>query len=560
MAAAAVVAVPGGGRADAAPAQDAAPDLRFSQTEFELHPRAVVWNRHNEAKSKNAFGSDGLPTLPRAHFARVEVNRAETVNGVVYAVEELPDKSDHRVCYRFNSNDCFDLEFGVRDNSGWLFTRVDGYCPNCASQYMEDFEEQRVQLSAKDAGSALKVYREVLVKPPADSPDCADFPDKDVDRYTCLFLRETLPAAPPATTSAMRDSLPGLVQPTDNYSLVFAEEFNGTAEKDPKACYNGMATLDRSIWNFPDHCQRAYPTSSSGAPVPCVNVEDGHFYMSRTSWCGGGMETEGSFQYQYGYLEVKYTVNIRDRKDLPPWYHNYAFFVGHAGLPSLNEFPEYNVALNSYEDMSKYVETEIDVFEFIPRDKMDIFHQYGNFYNTVKSLDGAPRRSVKAFFYCIPRPRYGWYGNVGLFFSPASCNKPTKTVTVTKGVEWTPRGYRTFMKVDGVHDEFQVLQASNIATEIEGARKIDGKVVYYGPRRRYTRGFFEGTGDDILEQIAIGHRPASLWLNAWGHPTCDAGEEPPCAKSADIKTKMQIDYIRIFQPANRYTDMEPVYK
>ena len=54
--------------------------------------------------------------------------------------------------------------------------------------------------------------------------------------------------------------------------------------------------------------------------------------------------------------------------------------------------------------------------------------------------------------------------------------------------------------------------------------------------------------------------PLGLWLDTWGYEKCDPGEFAPCDRYPEIKTKMEIDYIRIWQPENRYTDMEPVYR
>ena len=97
---------------------------------------------------------------------------------------------------------------------------------------------------------------------------------------------ETLPAEPPVTTDALRKGLPNLVQPKENYNLIFAEEFNGNEGEEPAeaGCRNGLATLDSSIWNYHDRCLEAYPDPNG---VACANVEDGHFYLAMTSWCRG---------------------------------------------------------------------------------------------------------------------------------------------------------------------------------------------------------------------------------------------------------------------------------
>ena len=60
------------------------------------------------------------------------------------------------------------------------------------------------------------------------------------------------------------------------------------------------------------------------------------------------------------------------------------------------------------------------------------------------------------------------------------------------------------------------------------------------------------TDDDpvVFEQVAVSHVPFSLGHTTWGYPP----------RSNDkVLSKFKIHYIRVFQPANLYTDMEPVY-
>ena len=65
--------------------------------------------------------------------------------------------------------------------------------------------------------------------------------------------------------------------------------------------------------------------------------------------------------------------------------------------------------------------------------------------------------------------------------------------------------------------------------------------------------FFElqtdGDSDSVLVKLGISHIPLEFEALAWGYPT-----------SARIQTKLKIDYIRVFQPVDRYADMEPVYQ
>ena len=71
--------------------------------------------------------------------------------------------------------------------------------------------------------------------------------------------------------------------------------------------------------------------------------------------------------------------------------------------------------------------------------------------------------------------------------------------------------------------------------------------------------FFEflepGDPESVLMQFAIAHSPLSVHFGAWGgfgdHET--AGVER-------TTVRMKIDYVRVFQPRDRYADMEPVYE
>ena len=64
--------------------------------------------------------------------------------------------------------------------------------------------------------------------------------------------------------------------------------------------------------------------------------------------------------------------------------------------------------------------------------------------------------------------------------------------------------------------------------------------------------FFEKTdeepADSYLVNYAVGHAPLPVHIGAWGNN--ESTSPPP---------KMKIDYIRIFQPGDRYSDMEPIY-
>ena len=530
---------------------ESAPTLGFTQTEYFLHPRAFIWYDDTPRKRQLEFAT-ALPTMPVALFDQVVVEAgSETASDVKYAVEGLPDKSLHQFCGPVPTvRKCIDLGIGVGEKTGYLFAKVDEPCKTCGAHYTNDYPTQRMELSVsgKEDASGLKVYREVLVNRPDSAPDCSDFPHKDVDRYTCLFLHEMLPAELPATTAALRDGLPNLVQPKANYDLIFAEEFNGNLgqELPTDRCHNGLATLDRDLWSHHDRCPEANPDTQEA----CHNIEDGYFYMARTAICRGQMDTEGFFEYKYGYLEVKYRVNFKNGNQ---GFSNHALVVGNAGSPGRIEVQNYKVPMNGYEDLSKYIETELDIFEWNPADQSDVSGQYRNWFRTVKSRDAAPAYSQKAYYFCKeptdPRP------HAIKFMDSAFCAQ--SHVTLTKGFEWTPRGYRFFLKVDGAHDDFITISKED--TRIQVARVSgSGDNVRYGNVRTVSAStrdaFFEFLNPtdpgSILEQLDISHRPLALFLSSHGGPP----------SNRDIRTKVEVDYIRVYQPKDRYMGMEPVYK
>ena len=538
------------------------PPLGFTQTEYFLHPRTfIAYDNMPKARSVKFWRS--APTMPVVFFDQVVVEAgSETAPDVKYAVEALPDKSTHQFCADPPTpENCLDLGIAVGEDNGFLFAKVDEPCQTCGAHYTDDYPTQRMELSvspSRDPG--LKVYREVLVKRPETSSDCSDFPDKNVDRYTCLFLGERLPAEPPPTTDTLREALPtNLIQPKENYSLIFAEEFNGNVGQDlpTDRCFEGLETLDGDLWNWYPHCPLAYDE------VPCVNIQNGHYRMSQTSWCGGFTDTNGAFDFKYGYLEVKYRVDIGATH---PFWHNLALHIGDAGSPGRTEWQNYNVPRSKFEHRMKYVETEIDVFEHFGMEKFDTYHQYGNWAGPLKVPDAAPRQALKRNYYCgahvEPNRR-----DYAVQFRPPSCRQ--NEIRVTKGVEWTPRGYRTFLKVEGLHDEFMVLPKKNIQLNLRKVN-LSGNTVTWGvlhrPTGRDRDYFFEhvehGNADTVLEQISVAHTPASLWLSAYGGggSLCSGGRVQPCDQFTDIVTQLEVDYIRIFQPTNRYADMEPVYK
>ena len=527
------------GRGISAAVNSDAPALGFTARKYSLNSVMAIFQIDSRHGDDFSWTIDNPPSRRDRYFGRATVERSEESNSsVLFKVEDLPDKST------YTDRSGSDVEIGAREKSGLLYL----FSGSGGIHYVNDFTTQRLELSATD--SALKVYREILVEPSERVPDCSDYPEQNLDRYMCLFQGEILPPTPPPSTSeALRNALPSkLVQPKENFELVFAEEFDGATGKRPSShCQGGLANLDEDKWSFDnDWCDDV-----DAEDVPCEGMEDGHYYMSRTSVCDPGMETRGKFTYKYGYLETKYTVNLDEAYD-----QNMAFVIGNhrKSMKTVNQ--KYGVQVNNYEDFTRFIEMEIDLFEYFPGRQREIAHRFINYHPYVFNAHTEPRLTTKWTRYCDYTPSTTAQLD---FLTEEECAQRNE-LTVTKGLEWTPRGYRMFVKVDGAHDDFIVVRKSSTTVYHRPARTTGGQttfgnlIQYRGSQKDQFFEFVDDADpDSVLEQVAISHMPLEIWTDAWENfgNTVDADT---------IETKMKIDYIRVFQPTNRYADMEPVFQ
>ena len=530
-----------------------------SDGDFFLPPRVFVYSSDDTSgRSDLGYNVGG-----GRYFDRVEVRRRDASDDKLeFAVEHQPDKSKYRWCY--SSNECSHVEVGIVDDSGALFLfadeasssidigpgglGLDEWGPKPANRredyyFVSDWPTQGVELSVEIPERDLKIYREILLQPAERAPDCADYPDRDADRYSCLFLAEQLPSPPPSTPQSMIDALPSLVQPKANYRLVFAEEFNGTPEANgcKEGLDNGMVTLSGDIWNFDTNpCNNV---DSNG--VPCENVEDGSFYMAVTSVCNSTLDSSGRFRYKYGYLEIGYTLE-KDRHSTFAWM-NLAMSIGDPHVPLKNNFARYDIPTNSYEDVSRYLGTVINLYEWVPTYGRQVSHQWINHLSWAKSPTTKPRRSNQWIQICndgIPRT------NPPPLYETQNACTPSSEATLIRGIEWTPGGYRSIAKVGGIHDSPVVVPMDKIEiVEWSDEQPTHQAIDDDEGRGRFFEFLTEDDQDSILEKIAISHIPLDLVGVAWGWPS-----------SPRITAKLKIDYIRVFQPVDRYAGMEPVYQ
>ncbi len=522
----------------AAAAEGHLPALRFVQDEFPLRPRIQVWR---DGTKDWGYDKDRGDTL----IAKVVVMGADNeAQDVMFGVEDPADHPYRQACY--SESDCLDIEVRVNEESGGLYLYDGDWSGRYG--YLNDTPTQIVELSAEDSASGLKIYRQAAVTTPEQRPDCDDYPEHNEDRYVCLFLAELLPADAPETSQEMRDALPNLVQDRDNYSLVFAEEFNGNQHaEDSEQCQDGFLTISTETWNFKGNtCERV---DANG--TPCENIEDGHYRISKIygNRCGDSISnTFGKMHYKYGYMEVKYTIDLSAASS----WKNYAFFGG-ATQELRHQHDRYGVAVNNMEDFLKNSEVELDHFEYIPASRKDISHQYANWSGYTKNVSTPPLRSNKHVYYCR-RHNFGW--GIGGYHS----NCTSGTVTVTKGIEWTPVGYQTHLKVDGLYDDFTLYPKSKTEIQKKHPRYSNGEVAGFNSRPstlwgstrdKYFNQLVPGDSSTEMEQVAVSHIPVEIRIKAWGYPK---------RHETTVRTNIRIDYVRLYQPADRYAGMEPLYQ
>ena len=523
------------------------PALAFADTEHSVLPMSGLLHRGLDADpdpARPGYSAGLVSSWEQIFFGELEMEeRPGTDFDLAFAVEAQPDRSLYPFCRRGGRTGCHDLELRVSRSRGLFYIRNPDQARFGGLHWTAAFPQQRLEVSASDARTGMKVYREVLINPPQEEPGCEDYGDFTVDAYVCLFLRQRIPegAAAGADETGLRAGLPGLVQDTSNYNLVFAEDFNGTPPQANSAgCRDGLSTLNGDVWNYVDTC--SYVDSRGEA---CSNVADGSFYAGSSYKCGTNMNTIGKLHYKYGYLEFKYTLNLDN------WSYasqNYNLVAWAAAYPEQHLWSQYGVTINSWEDFLRYASVELDFLEYSPSTRHSSWGIHANWGKAVFSSLRS-HRTGKRIDYCSQTapPNRPWW----LFMVNTKTCQNTGTHTVTLGVEWTPRGYRTHVSWDGVQDDLTVWPENKIEiwahTPGGSERLVTGSA-----RNRYFEYLDPGDPQTILEQVGIGHTPNPIGIGAFG-------DNLPSSFNY-LRTKVKFDYIRLWQPKNHYSDMEPVYQ
>ena len=510
------------------------PELGFSAWEHVLPLRVELMTRSLAQYPGHSPAPDD-----RTFFSRVTMHsRDDNLGDLVYQVEDGPDHGEYRLCK--SDTGCLPVRFGAKNN-GYLHGWQDIDQKSFRLRHsLRDYPVSRLELSAEDPGSGLKVYRDVLVEPPLPASGCDDYPKMDADRFTCFFRSEKLPTSVPAATQDMIDALPDLVQSAENYELAFAEEFNYDEDDIAAAypeCPDLTTALDTDVWTYIEYPCDEIRVDSQGAR--CSAVENGYWYMALAAGCGSLLSATYDTAYRYGYLEVRWTVNLYKVSQLAVL----PFVVGSWYRESRFAHDRYGITIDDYEDILKYQEIEVDFFEYVARYRDIAMHQYVNYNPFVDLSVIRPQLSSKKIRLC---PRRTSASDVSI--SGLGCGSEDE-ITMVMGLEWTPSGYRTFYKVEGVHDDLTLLTKDKIL--VQWFDPSNTRHTYTGgDRDRFFEFLVEDDSSSILEQVGVSHFPLGFYMKPWGYMD----------SSSRIHVKLKVDYIRIFQPQDHYMHMDPVYQ
>ena len=535
-----------------------APALQFtSPTVLRLHPENRLWARDTDM---HPIDGKGVLGRKRYYFDALAAQQS-AADELTFTVEGQGGEAQQ---YCFESR-CGAASVEVLAELGHLYLGLDiaefknrNDTTNRAKSRAlgsrsEDFAARWVEVAVQ-AGSR-KVYQEVVVAAPASAPDCSDYPTRNEDRFRCYYTREYGAAAFREPAPELLAGLPGqLVQDREQYEVVFAEEFTGsytpTAEQEDH-CDRGLAALDEGKWNHRHKlCRRPRQGDPQGAP--CEYLEDGHLHIASTGECGSDLNSRGLFEPRYGYVEISYTISSSRSPERPRRFLNYNILLGNLNRAEREPLRSHNLEINSLERFLTLVNwVELDLAEYVPADKPSVIgHQYRNWLR-VNHPNVPPLRTNRNREFCTGRSS----GSL-LRYQPPNCSNGAARITITEGVEWTPEGYLFLRRVHGLDDtptipaeNGTVIQAATWANNSWHIDENNRRVVSGTERAAY---FVQPDPADTafyMEALGIGHAPSSINIGAWGF-----------SRAQTNQVEMTIDYIRVFQPRNRYADMEPLYQ
>ena len=479
--------------------------------------------------------------------------------------------------------DCFPLSFGITPRGNVYLHR-----PFAGIRRSPIFaiQNETLRIAVTDLSTGKSTEKEIIVQgsPPRTGHDCSSHSPGSRAHYECLYQQE-LPALTQNTHDpSLLASLPRLVQSSSNYRLIFREEFNGT----------GLDSLDLKIWKVKGINGNNCPTT----------VENGYYAFTQNdslAGCSNQLLSQGKFEYKYGYLEVKVKLPLKQADQ----HSNFAFVLWNRYAEQTLPQAYYAIlrrydllGFNSSEDYYSYRGGEMDIFEYVAPNLRSYRnrtlghshgHTYSNWHNGEKyipTLHALPKRYDVGLVFCgTSTERFIPYLQTDsrcAGFYDSSVSYDDSLVEVTFALEWTPHGYRRFHKVEGVDDSLVLQPTNRMGFGVDSARVVeqaDGSWAiekdtdsnYYSSWksgedsavRDFLSSHFhyqdqdlnnDGVADDpdpqsFLLQYNVFHTPAFIEIVNWGDSNIS-------------ENRAYIDYIRVFQPVDKYASMKltPVYQ
>ena len=143
---------------------------------------------------------------------------------------------------------------------------------------------------------------------------------------------------------------------------------------------------------------------------------------------------------------------------------------------------KYDVPLRNYEEISRYLPIEINLFEYFPERKRELANWFYNYHPYIYYPHTEPRYASTWTRFCDDAGQGVRQLN---FFTVAQCQE-RDSLTVTKGLEWTPRGYRILVQVKDLHDDFIVVSKDSTPVQRRRARSSTTPTGFNSHVTRYT--------------------------------------------------------------------------
>ena len=429
-------------------------------------------------------------------------------------------------------------------------------------------EKLTLNIEVSNQDSAKKDMRMVVEQPMYGKADCDDMdwsegldsswtPEKVKAIQKAICEEYRYPIYPRSTsfktTQEYRDSLPlGLTQNKENYELVFQDEFNRTGSEEQ---------LNPRIWyTAKEDCHR-------------VKLRDGSLQLGLTKACAGSnyqMLTRGRFEFLYGYLEAKF-LELPTVGDYPNSRFHLSSYERGAGYhypPGVRDYVCYprpaegatNLSAKPIAKRKRLLHTHGVEMQFPEMENFSggsdyawfIFYTNGRWlknchrYPTELGRSAGITSSIYLENFEFPTRKADW-GRVLTSDSttpPPSHKHLDNNGHFTFGMEWTPAGYKFFIN-GKPYEGFKSLPGNEY---LEGGYSTRANIQLYN----FNRVAFNPS-ELIRRTVSHSYQYITFTL---GYP----GLVDTAISNNTEVLFVKVDYIRVYQPKDRYAFVTKEYR